>query len=217
MQTSARFQFFKLPDEKHITAAAEFEYGLTDRWELDAEVPYEFINPNDGRAANGIGDVEIATRYGVVLFSEKPYAFNAGLGLGIPTGDRRHELGEGRLTVEPSFTASRWFGPVNAQLNGRWQHAVTNGGEEPRDDFEYNVALLYPFHRWSFVLEGNGESSRVRTKYYVTPELICRATKRLELELAAPLAVTRAAGDYGVIAAVTLEWENVAHRGADTD
>ena len=217
-ESSANFQYFKLPDQKQITTAAEFEYGVTDRWELDAEVPYEFVNPNDAGAANGIGDVEVAVRYGIVpLATNKPYALDLGLGLGIPTGNQTRDLGEGRLMIEPFFTASQWLGPVNAQLNCGWQRAVTNGGDEPRDDFEYNIALVYPIRRWFLVLEGNGESNHQRTKYYVTPEVVWRPNKNLQFLVSIPLGVTGAAGDYGVVATVTLEFENLTGRGADKD
>jgi hypothetical protein len=218
LESSASFQFFKLPDQKQVTTAAEFEYGLTDRWELDADVPYEFVNPNDAGAANGIGDVEAAVRYGVVpLAADKPYALNLGLGFGIPTGDRMHDLGDGRLTLEPFFTASHWVGPFNAQLNCGWQRAVTNGGDEPRDDFEYNIALLYPIRGCFLVLEGNGESNHQRTKYYVTPEVVWKPIKNLQFLVAVPLGVTGAAGAYGVVATVTFELENLTGRGNDKD
>ena len=216
-QSTGVFQYFKLPDQKRITAAADFEYGLTDRWELDAEVPYEFVNPNDGRSVNGIGDVETAVRYGLVPVSERPLALTAGLGAGIPTGDRARDLGEGRLTLEPFFTASTWLGRFNGQLNCGWQRAVTNAGDEPRNEFEYNVAVLYPVDRWFLVLEGNGRSTHEATAYYVTPEFVCRLVKNVEFLVAVPIGVTRAAADYGVIASVTLELENVTHRAADKD
>ena len=216
-QSTADFRYFKQPDQKHITAAAEFEYGLTDRLELDAEVPYEFVNPNDGRSANGIGDVEAAVRYGLVPPGQQAFALDIGLGAGIPTGDRTHDLGEGRLTLGPFFTASTWLGRFNVQLNCGWQRAITNGGEEPRDDFEYNVAVVYPLGRWFLAVEGDGESNRDRTMYYVTPELVWKACKNLEFLVAVPLGVTSASADYGVVASVTLEFENVTHRGADND
>ena len=216
-QSTGVFRFFKLPDQKRITAAADFEYGLTDRWELDTEVPYEFVNPNDGSSVNGIGDVEAAVRYGVIPLDEQPFALTAGLGFGIPTGDRTRDLGEGRLTLEPFFTAGTWLGRFNAQLNCGWRHAVTNAGNEPRDEFEYNLALLYPVDRWFLSIEGNGQSTRDATAYYITPELICRLGKNVEFLVAVPIGVTHAAADYGVIASVTLEFENVTHRVADKD
>ena len=79
LESTANFSYFKQSDEKQITAAAEFEYGLTDRWELDAEVPYEFVNPNDARSANGIGDVETSLRYGILPLNQHPVALTAGL------------------------------------------------------------------------------------------------------------------------------------------
>jgi hypothetical protein len=216
-QSTGVFRYFKLPDQKRITAATDFEYGLTDRWELDAEVPYEFVNPNDGRSVNGIGDVEAAVRYGVVPIGQEPFAITAGLGVGIPTGDRVQDLGEGRLTLEPFFTASTWLGRFNAQLNCGWQRAVTDAGAEPRDGFEYNVAIVYPADRWFLALEGNGLSTREATAYYITPELVYRLAKNVEFLVAVPIGVTRESADYGIVAAITLELENITHRGTDRD
>src|SRR5882724_1706249 len=77
-QSSAHFSFFKFRDQEQITAATELEYGLTDRWELDADVPYRFVNPSRERAANGIGDVEVGTRYGIVPVGKQPLALDVG-------------------------------------------------------------------------------------------------------------------------------------------
>jgi hypothetical protein len=217
LENTASFRCTKSQPTGNYTAEAEFEYGLTDRWEIDADVPYEFLRPKNEGGADGIGDVETALRYGVVSIGQGPIAVTAGLGFGIPTGDRMRDLGEGRLTLEPFFTAGTWLGPCNVQVNGGWARAITNSGEEPRDDFEYNVAILYPVKRWFIGLEGNGESTSEVTKYYVTPELIWRPMKNLELLVAAPLGVTRESADYGVIGAISLELENLTHRGTDKD
>jgi hypothetical protein len=217
LENTAAFRYSKSQPTENYAAEAEFEYGLTDRWEIDADMPYEFLRPKNARGADGIGDVEAAVRYGVVPLGQGPVALTAGLGLGIPTGDRTRDLGEGRLTLEPFFTASTWVGRCNVQVNGGWTRAVTNSGEEPRDDFEYNVAILYPVKRWYVVLEGNGESTSKVTKYYVTPELIWRPMKTLELLVAVPLGITHESADYGVIGAVSLELENLTHRGTDKD
>jgi hypothetical protein len=217
LENTAAFRYSKSQPTENYVAEAEFEYGLTDRWEIDADVPYAALRPKNKAGADGIGDVEAAVRYGVVPLGQGPVALTAGLGLGIPTGDRTRDLGEGRLTLEPFFTASTWVGRCNVQVNGGWTRAVTNSGKEPCDDFEYNVAILYPVKRWYLVLEGNGESTSEVTTYYVTPELIWRPMKTLELLVAVPLGVTRESADYGVIGAVSLELENLTHRGTDKD
>jgi hypothetical protein len=217
LQVSPLFRFFRLTDEKRTTEGADLEYGLTDRLELDTEVPYVWSNPFDDSAVNGIGDVEVALRYGVIDYRTQAFGLTAGLGFSTPTGNRLKDLGEGRLGVEPFFTASQRIGPVNAQLNVGWHRAVTNAGDEPKNEYEYNVALLYPIRQCFVVLEGNGETTSQNTKYYVTPELIWKPSKQLELFVAVPIAVTHAAGDYGVVVGVTLEIENVFHRGAHED
>jgi len=217
LESTFSFQYARSQPREAYAVDAEFEYGLTDRWEIDADVPYEFLQPKNEAGANGIGDVEAAVRYGVIPIGKQPLALTAGLGFGIPTGDRTRDLGEGRLTLEPFFTAGMWLGPCNVQLNGGWTRAVTDSGDEPRDDFEYNVAILYPVGRWCVVVEGNGESNSDSTTYYVTPELIWRPMKNLELLVAAPLGITRESADYGVVAEVSLELEGITHRGTDKD
>jgi hypothetical protein len=217
LESTATFRCSKSQPTENYAAEAELEYGVTDRWEIDADVPYEFLRPKNEPGVDGVGDVEAAVRYGAIPIGQGPVALTAGLELGIPTGDRTRDLGEGRLTLEPFLTASTWVGRCNVQVNGGWTRAVSNAGQEPRDDFEYNVAILYPVKRWYLVLEGNGDSTSAVTTYYVTPELIWRPMKNLELLVAAPLGITRESADYGVIAAVSLELEDLTHRGTDKD
>jgi len=217
LESTFSFQYFKQQPRENYAAEAEFEYGLTDRLEMDADVPYELIRPKNEAGADGVGDVEGAVRCGVIPRGRRPVSLTAGIGFGTPTGDRPRDLGEGRLTLEPFFTASTWLGRCNLQFNGGWARAVTNSGDEPRDDFEYNMAVLYPAKRWCLVLEGNGESSSDMTTYYVTPELIWRPIRTVELLIAAPLGVTHESADYGVVATVSLELENLTNRGSDKD
>ncbi len=207
IQITPAVQYFKLPEAKELTCALDAEYGFSARLELDAELPYVFRNPNDERAVSGLGDAEFALRYAFVPMTDKPFAFNAGLNVVTPTGRREKELGEGRVALGPFFTASEWVGAVNLQLNCGWSRAVSHGGEEPRDEFEYNVAALYPIRDWFLVVEANGESTRRQTKYYLTPEVIWRPKRGFQVQVAAPVGVTRAAGDYGVVASVSFEFD----------
>jgi hypothetical protein len=217
LQTSTRFRYFRLPEEKTLTLAGQFEYGLTDRWQVEGEVPYTFLNPDDGRAVSGLGDVELATRYAVRDYRTEPWALDVGLGVGVPTGNRGHELGEGRVTLGPFFTVSQWFGTINAQFNAGWQRAVSNAGAEPKDDFAYNLALVCPVRDWFVVVEGNGETTHRATKYYLTPEVVWKPCRKCELLVAVPVGLTGAAGDYGLVAAVTIELGGVTGRGKDKD
>jgi Putative MetA-pathway of phenol degradation len=218
LETAVSFEFLKLPDEKQTTVTTEFAYGLTSRWELDLDVPYEFVKSNHVHAVDGIGDIEADVRYGVVPVTNQPFAVTAGLGFGIPTGDSARDLGEGRLTLEPFVTASTtWFSLFDVELTCGWRRAVTNGGDEPRNDFEYNIAITRSIGDWYLTLEGNGESNRDRTLYYVAPGLIWNQSDTLQFALAIPIGVTHESADYGIVVSVTLEWEHVMHRSPDKD
>ena len=57
LQTSAFVRYASLPDEKTLEWVGAFEYGVTDRLQLECEMPYIFRNPDDEHAVNGIGDM----------------------------------------------------------------------------------------------------------------------------------------------------------------
>ena len=199
-----------------MAPSVETEYGLTDELELDAETPYEFVQPRDESTADGVGDVEIAARYAVLDSQKHPFAVTLGLAADLPTGNRRQELGEGRFSLEPFFTVSQRLGRFAIEFNGGWQRAISNAGTDPRDEFEYNVALVYPLHKWFLVLEGNGTSTSEQTKYYITPEVVWKAAPKIQCFFAVPIGVTRAAGDFGIVGGVTIEFENVPCIAAPT-
>jgi hypothetical protein len=71
-----------------------------------------------------------AVRMDVLPLGQQPFAISAGLGFGIPTGDRTRDLGEGRVTLAAFFTASTWLGRFNAPLNGGWHPGQSTGGLE---------------------------------------------------------------------------------------
>jgi hypothetical protein len=176
------------------------------------QVPFVFVDPDAEDSANGIGDLSVGARYALVDYREHPFGLDIGFGLDLPTGNEHHDLGEGRVSSDLSFTASAWLGPLDAQLNAGWHHALDNVGDQPKDGAEYNVALIYPIREWFLVLEGNGESDRDGTKYYVTPEVIWKATDDFELRAAVLCPVTHAAGDIGVIVGITVEFEHLLRR-----
>ncbi|MGA2137628.1 MAG: hypothetical protein ABSH14_02080 [Verrucomicrobiia bacterium] len=218
LETTVNFEFLKMPDEKQTTVTTEFAYGLTKRWELDVDVPYEFVKSNHVHTVDGIGDIEADVRYGVVPVTNQPFAVTAGLGFGIPTGNSARGFGGGRLTLEPFVTASTtWFELFDVELTCGWQRAVTNGGDDPRDDFEYNIAIIRSIGDWDLTLEGNGESNRDRTLYSVAPGVIWNQSDTLQFALAIPIGVTHESADYGIVVSVTLEWEHVAHRSPGKD
>src|SRR5947207_2055199 len=119
--------------------------------------------------------------------------------------------------LEPTFTLSRWLGRMNGQLSFSWRRSRIGGRTEAEDDFEYDVALLYPWREWFLTFEGAGETAASAAAYYAVPELVWKPGKHLELLVAVPVGLTGAAADYGVIAGITVEIERLTGRGQRAD
>jgi len=68
-----------------------------------------------------------------------------------------------------------------------------------------------------FTFEGAGQTEASETAYYAVPELVWKLGKHLELLVAVPVGLTRAAADYGVIVGITVEIEGLTGRGQRAD
>ncbi len=209
MYISSALDFLRLTDGQRFMIPTEIAYGLTDRFQLRTEIPVSIFDPDAGHSATGFGDINLAARYAVRDNRKQSFGLDAGLALTLPTGDRRRDLGEGRTGIEPIVTASQWFGPINVQMNLSWRHAVGDASDEPRDEFGYNVAAVWPIRPWYLVLEGNGETTRTVTNYHITPGVVWKPGEHIELRFAVPVGLTHASADYGIIAGVTIEFEDL--------
>jgi hypothetical protein len=214
---SANLQRFTQADLRTWILTADAAYGLTDRWRVYAELPYAWIQPVDASSESGIGDVETSIRYSAVDYRKKPFGVDLGLGVTWPTGDESRGLGDGRARLVPSLIASQWLGPVNVELHVAWSHAWSDSGEEHPDVWQHDIAVIYPVRVGYLVLEGNGETTRGRTSYYVTPEFVGKATEHIQWLVGVPLGVTAAAADYGLVAGFTIELEHLFHRHGASD
>jgi len=97
-------------------------------------------------------------------------------------------------------------------VNLEWRHALGSNGNDSANDFEYNLALVYPTRRGFMVLEGNGESNEEKL-FYITPEMIWQPSEHTSLLLATPIGVTHNAGGVNFVAKVSVEIEGLS--GAD--
>jgi hypothetical protein len=171
-QTSFFARHLRLPHERSTTVQADIEYGVTDRLQAVVGIPYGIRDPADAPSVNGLEDLELGFRYALLDFRTRPLALDVGLIVGVPTGSRRKGLGAGDVSAEPTFTPSRWLGRVNGQLSFSWRRSGIGGRAEAGDDFEYDVALLHPWHQWFLTFEGAGETQAGETAYYAVPELV---------------------------------------------
>jgi len=103
----------------HYRLSASVGYGLTDRWDITAMLPYDRFVGNGGDRAgfingwlyrgkftdSGIGDLRLATKFGVTPI-DSPGRFAVSLFTDLPTGDERSGVstGNGNFGVGLHYT-----------------------------------------------------------------------------------------------------------------
>jgi hypothetical protein len=86
------------------------EYGITDRWQIEAEwSPWVRISPDDVDARTGVGTLEIETRRAFMALAGGSFHVSVGLELGIPVGNVDEGFSDGFLEIEPSVVVARDF------------------------------------------------------------------------------------------------------------
>ena len=116
-------------DEDEHEIEVELEWALSRRLALVVEVPYHFLNPADGRAEDGLGDLAFAPR--ALLAEYQRFLLAFGLEIETSTGDEDRGLGRGEAAVAPSFSfwcdLGHWW-VLNAQVGT--EHATDSGDAE---------------------------------------------------------------------------------------
>lgn len=155
-------------EETEQELEASLGYGVTADWELVAEVPYVRKEEN-GERAEGLGDLELGTRYRF-LRKDLPHAQRSATALlrvKLPTGDPDTEprLGTGSTDYVAGLAAGhegrRWYGFVSAvsRFNGKGADGLRQGDRQTLSVAGGVRPWLtgYEAPDWVFLLELNGE------------------------------------------------------------
>ena len=130
--------------ETEETAAIEFP--ILPRLQFEIEVPFLFLNPDEGKAVAGFGDIELQAKLQVFKSVQYRTLVAFGLESRLPSGSRARDLG-GEHAIEPFLTAGTALGPFDiiGEVAYEW---VLNGDEHPREqEFTARLAIAYPISR----------------------------------------------------------------------
>jgi hypothetical protein len=177
-----------------ISLPLQFEYGFTNRFQIELNLPYYFLRPKPGSAINGMGNLEVGFLYNI-LKGNKPFALSLALDIGLPTAKKEKDIDEAELEWEPSIIIARQIG--RAQVHGSLAAEITNS----ESAFNYNLAAVFPFGDWRATLELNGKINDEKI-IYLTPGLIWKGVD--DFEFGAGVSKSRAA--WGVILMATYEF-----------
>lgn len=131
------------PEEREIEVEAELEYAVTRRIGVVVEAPYAFLNPEEGDAENGLGDLAVAPRF--LLLEEDRFLLSANVEFSFPTGNDEKELGSGQPAINPSLSA--WV-DLGARFTLQANAGVEHGFETDFDALTWGGALAYSFTLW---------------------------------------------------------------------
>ena len=71
---------FAKKTEGQICIPFEMEYGFTDRFQIEIEIPYFLSFPSEGHTVKGLGNAEIGLMYSI-LKKNRPFSLSAGVSL----------------------------------------------------------------------------------------------------------------------------------------
>jgi hypothetical protein len=164
------------------------EYGITDRWQVEAEwSPWVRISPDDADARTGVGTLEIEARRAFMALAGGGLHISLGLEVGIPVGNVDDGFSDGFLEIEPSVVVARDFdvgapAQVFAQASFGFVERVrdptdTSDAEPEAHEFGLAVGGAVALGVPRLVLELSGGSNRWNNdgeerELYLTPGVV---------------------------------------------
>ncbi|MEM1347243.1 MAG: hypothetical protein AAGI01_01715 [Myxococcota bacterium] len=83
------------------TMAVTGQFTLGPRLSWNVRAPWAFVQFDDGRKVLGLGDMEFGAKGLLYATEHGAFILSAGLGVEVPTGEARVELGSGHVEVSP--------------------------------------------------------------------------------------------------------------------
>jgi hypothetical protein len=145
---------------KTHTVQIEAEYAIRPWISIEANIPYTFRNPDEGRNASGLDTIEIGVKLAASTLAEYGILLGGGIEFDLPTGDSSKGIGSSHiLEVEPFVDFG--FKRGNLEVVGFLSPAVPtnkNGEDEADVELGWNVSFLYHItRRVEALLEFDGE------------------------------------------------------------
>lgn len=194
--------FLRFEEGDETKVLIEVEAGVTEWLLAEIEIPYLFLNPDEGRGERGVGDVELE------LKAKIPGAWNGvelaiGVEASFPSGDEDEGLGAPDSVIGAFAAFSRRFELFLLHLE-----LGAEAAEEIRAEYELAAAVdVRPWGRvFSFLLAVNGEIERGEGPgWTLVPGFEIRFDE-IQGGVGIPLGLSEEAEDWGVLVDVEFEF-----------
>jgi len=186
--------------DSRISARAEF--GLTDRLQLQAELPLDITDKSSGFAAQtGISRIQGGVTYRVTD-NTSPIALSAAMDIEAPlakatdvTGDRP----DAGPIFKPQLIVATGAGPVTLHANAQAELG------QPTRALNYSVGSQYSLGNWVPSVEVNSRAIENGTpEFYATPGVTYKFSDRAQLGAGAAIGLNEQSEDVQVMAKFSL-------------
>lgn len=87
---------------KENTVNLELEYAFSRNISIEADIPYTFINPDEGRNTSHFNNIEIGLKLASFILEQYGILVGGGIAFGLPTGDDNKGIGSDNIfEIEP--------------------------------------------------------------------------------------------------------------------
>jgi len=169
------------------------EFGLTDRLQLSAEVPYGEGDEDIPVSSPNWNMPKVGVQY-QIIHGQVPFSLTAGVDVELPLGSSRE------IEWEPSIIAARTFGKLQVHVG------LSTNLQAAKPSFESNVASVYSVdRRWFPTLELTAKQVHGNDALYLTPGLYRHFQHRLEFGVGVPLGIGGSSSALGIV--TKMNWE----------
>ena len=143
------------------TINLELEYAFSRNISIEADIPYTFLNPDEGDNVSRFNNIGIGLKLASFILAEYGILVGGGIEFGLPTGDDSKGIGSDNIfEIEPFLS----FGYKHRRLEVISFLSLgfpfnQNKNQDEGDELGYNLAML--LHATDFlhvILEFDGET-----------------------------------------------------------
>lgn len=184
--------------ERFNEVRARAEYGVTDRLQLQAELPYQVADQSGSFTADkNVGNVEVGALYSIMRGSA-PISLSAAMDVQIPVGHQSavaDNRGSSETIMKPALIAAKDFSGTQVHTSVQAELGGVNRA------LNYNVGAVRQFGSWSPTVEVSARTmDQTLPEFYATPGVYYNFSNRAELGVGAPIGLNAPAEDAQIMA-----------------
>ncbi len=194
--------------DKYYIPSLQVAYGLTERIEIAAGVPYIFLEPHENGGMNGLGDAYAYLKYRVWGEGEKYPAFTIKPFVKFPTASEERGLGSGKADLGMTAVFGKSFPGFNLYFDGTY---VLIGEKNIPDEMSVGLAgefeIIKRLNLVSEIRYGNNFNAAQTDDPAIFVVGLTAGVGMAVFDAAVTLGLNHAAPDYIFTVGVTLHFK----------